>query len=302
MRYKTLIFLFFCFAGTQTRAELPLTIEDLTADKNRFKLNTSLSYYNQNNSSVSQNAKGKLVHNLANNDSLFANIGLKYGLTDKLDIGVSVSGYHSNQRSSTLGSVQNSKDTGFQGVNLSSQYQLTSQHEKFPDSLVFVDVSAYDKGSVLEPDYLSAITLGGSIYKVNDPIALSLNASYQYNHERDIKNTTATIDIGDVISLSGSVGFAVNPDITLTSGVSWQSRQPNRIVELDREMGGRHTQTSLNFGMAYAVSERSNFIANVATDISGASGSILSFGLTTKLGKLAPPLSQKYRQNLQKNK
>lgn len=54
--------------------------------------------------------------------------------------------------------------------------------------------------------------------------------------------------------------------------------------------------------MAYALTERSNLTANIRTNVSGDSGSTLSVGLSTKLGKLPPPLSEKYRQKqLNKN-
>lgn len=39
-------------------ADLPLTVEDLTTDKNRFKLDTSLSYYNQNQTSLAPQTYG----------------------------------------------------------------------------------------------------------------------------------------------------------------------------------------------------------------------------------------------------
>lgn len=99
--------------------------------------------------------------------------------------------------------------------------------------------------------------------------------------------------------LNGSVGFAVNPDITLTGGVSirhkWADKTSIGKVE------NNHTQTALNLGLAYALSARSNLTANVRTPISVAGGSTLSVGLTTKLGKLPPPLSQKYRQSTTKS-
>lgn len=48
--------------------------------------------------------------------------------------------------------------------------------------------------------------------------------------------------------------------------------------------------------MAYALSARNNLIVNVRTNISGDEGSIFSLGFTTKLGKLPPPPSERYRK------
>lgn len=105
------------------------------------------------------------------------------------------------------------------------------------------------------------------------------------------------VDVGDVMAVNGLVGFAVNPDITLTSGVGvrhkWADKNAFGKLENNR------TQTTLNLGLAYALTARSNLTANVRFPISGDGGSTLSLGLTTKLGTLPPPLSQKYRQTSQ---
>ena len=102
------------------------------------------------------------------------------------------------------------------------------------------------------------------------------------------------MDLGDTATLNGSVGFAVNPDITLTGGVGVRHKWAD-----NNELGkfeNNSTQTTLNLGFAYALNTRSNLTANIRTPISGDGGSTLSVGLTTKLGALPPPLSQKYRQ------
>lgn len=44
--------------SSYAHADLPLTVEDSTTDKNRFKLDTSLSYYNQNQTSLAPQTYG----------------------------------------------------------------------------------------------------------------------------------------------------------------------------------------------------------------------------------------------------
>lgn len=94
--------------------------------------------------------------------------------------------------------------------------------------------------------------------------------------------------------MNGTVGFAVNPDITLNAGVGWQYRQADKTH--GNMLGINQTQTNLNLGMAYALSARNNLVVNVRTNISGDEGSVFSLGLTTKLGKLPPPPSERYRK------
>lgn len=136
--------------------------------------------------------------------------------------------------------------------------------------------------------------VGGTVYTVNDPVVLSLTGSYQYNSKRDVLNQNQAVDIGDVFSVNGTVGFAVNPDITLNAGVGWQYRQADKAN--GSSLGINQTQTNLNLGMAYALSARNNLTANIRTNLSGDEGSVFSLGLTTKLGELPPPPSERYRK------
>ena len=164
--------------------------------------------------------------------------------------------------------------------------------------MIFSEISLYDKTDGLDSKTFSSALIGGTVYTINDPIVLSLTGSYQYNAKRSILTQNKTVDIGDALSINGSIGFAVNPDITLNTGVGWQLRQADKINGTN--LGIKHTQTNLNLGLAYALSQRSNITANVRTNISGNGGSTFSVGLTTKLGELPPPLSEKYK-NLKVN-
>jgi hypothetical protein len=79
-------------------ADLPLTVDDLLADKNRFKLDTDVSYYNHHKSSVATQGfemvdlgQGRTLYmpsigeSNTNTDSLIAGLGLRYGVSDKLE-------------------------------------------------------------------------------------------------------------------------------------------------------------------------------------------------------------------------
>lgn len=174
------------------------------------------------------------------------------------------------------------------------QYSF-KDNKKFPDSLLFTEISAYDNTQGLRSKSGSSVLVGGTVYTINDPIVLSLTGSYQYNGNRKTLHNTA-VDLGDVLAINGVVGFAVNPDITLTGGVGIQYKKADSFEDMG-QISHNQTQTLLNLGMAYALSARSNLTANVRTNISGGNNSTLSLGITTKLGALPPPLSEKYRQS-----
>lgn len=287
-------------------ADLPLTVDDLLADKNRFKLDTDLSYYNHHRSSVATQGfemvdlgQGRTLYmpsigeSDTNTDGLIAGLGLRYGVSDKLEMGIKTNAIYRNARHQNGAELSKSSDTHLNDISLSTQYQFTKNHAKLPDMIGFGELSLYDNTQGLKSKSGASALVGFTTYTVNDPIVLSLTGTYQYQANRET-NAGNRVDLGDTATLNGSVGFAVNPDITLTGGVGVRHKwaDKNELGKLEN----RSTQTTLNLGFAYALTARSNLTANVRTPISGDGGSTLSVGLTTKLGALPPPLSQKYRQ------
>lgn len=289
-----------------SHADLPLTVDDLLADKNRFKLDTDLSYYNHHRSSVATQGfemvdlgQGRTLYmpsigeSNTNTDSLIAGLGLRYGISDKLEMGIKTNAIYRNARHQNGAELSKSSDTHLNDISLSTQYQFTKNHAKLPDMIGFGELSLYDNTQGLKNKSGASALVGFTTYTVNDPIVLSLTGTYQYQANRQT-NVGTRVELGDVAMLNGSVGFAVNPDITLTGGVGVRHKwaDNNELGKLENNS----TQTTLNLGFAYAMTARSNLTVNARMPISGDGGSTLSVGLTTKLGTLPPPLSQKYRQ------
>lgn len=307
-----------CTFSSLCYADLPLTIESLTTDKGRFKLDTAISYFNQNNSnllsqgsSIIDLGNGSIItipnlptEGTVNTDTIVGTVGLRYGISEAWEVGVKANGLVLEQRQENEGKVSSQNDTRLQDISLATQYQFIKNHKSLPDSLVFSELSLYDNTSGFKTKTASSMIVGSTIYTVNDPIALSLTGIYQHNNNRTIVSAAEgfpdQVDIGNIFSLSGSVAFAVNPDITLNTGVGWRMIGGDKFLDTDDDRATR-TETSLNVGMAYALTERSNLTANLRTDVSGDSGSTLSLGMTTKLGKLPPPISQQYRKHKERN-
>ncbi len=190
--------------STSSFAELPLTVEDLTTDKNKFKLNTNISYFNQSQRNLTEqgyniidlgNGRTLTLANppsegTTNTDSLIGTVGLNYGVTDKLELGVKTNAIYQQNRHQSLNVSNQETNKHFQDILFSTQYQTTKNHAKLPDSLIFSEISAYDKTLGLSPQALSSVLVGGTIYTVNDPIVLSLTGSYQYNAERELSDNS----------------------------------------------------------------------------------------------------------------
>lgn len=292
--------------STTVHANLPLTVADILADENRFKLDTDVSYHNHHKSSATTQGfemvdlgNGRTVYlpsigeSRTNSDSLIAGLGLRYGVSDKLEIGIRTNGVYRNARHQSGSELSSTSDAYLQDLSLSTQYQLTKNHAKLPDMLAFGELSLYDNTQGLKRKNASSALVGFTTYTVNDPIVLSLTGTYQYQAKRET-TTGNRMDLGDTAAINGLVGFAVDPDITLTGGVGVRHKwaDKNELGKLENNS----TQTTLNLGLAYALTARSNLTTNVRTPISGDGGSTLSVGLTTKLGTLPPPLSQKYHK------
>ena len=138
-------------------ADLPLTVDDLLADKNRFKLDTDLSYYNHHRSSVATQGfemvdlgQGRTLYmpsigeSNTNTDSLIAGLGLRYGISDKLEMGIKTNAIYRNARHQNGVELSKSSDTHLNDVSLSTQYQFTKNHVKLPDVIGFGELSVYD--------------------------------------------------------------------------------------------------------------------------------------------------------------
>lgn len=148
------------FIATTAHADLPLTVADILADENRFKLDTDVSYHNHHKSSSTTQGfemvdlgNGRTVYlpsigeNHTNSDSLIAGLGLHYGVSDvsdKLEVSMRTNGVYRNARHQNGSELSSTSDAYLQNVSLGTQYQLAKNHAKLPDMLTFGELSLYD--------------------------------------------------------------------------------------------------------------------------------------------------------------
>lgn len=270
---------------------------------NRIKLVNKIGYHNNSQKSPTQQfvwldmGNGRTLpmpvligEQIANNDTLIGSIGADYQFNDKLDIGANVDFIYYENRTDLPSRVSH-KYLSDIGVN--AQYKLFENHSKLPNINIYGDISLYDNANNLNSKWLSSGLIGINSYIINEPITISGTASYQTRQPR-ITKMGDTVEFGDSVSLGGTVGFLVNPEISLNTGLSWQLTKPQK--QNGQRIDTYRTQTNLSLGLTYAMSAKSNVSANIRTNISGQSGSSFSLGITTNLGKLPPSLSDQYRQ------
>ncbi len=240
----------------------------------------------------------------SNTDTLVVAPALRYGVTSKLETSLRGSGtlqqsrFQSSAQLSASGQqagFSSQTETAWNDLWLGSQYQIFNNHAKYPNLLAFADLAVLQRGEGFKPAYAQSGLVGLTTYTVNDPLVLSLTSSYQVSGSRQFDDGR-NLQQGDVWSLSGSLGFAVNPEVTLTSGLSWRQQQAERLDGTAVSL--RRTQTSASVGFAYALSERSNLSFNVANPISGEGGSTLSLQVNRKLGALPDSRVSAIRQRV----
>ncbi|EMU1726639.1 meta-pathway of phenol degradation family protein, partial [Neisseria gonorrhoeae] len=97
---KNILLVFVSFVPLCVRTDLPLNIEDIMTDKGKWKLETSLTYLNSENSRSELAAPvyiqtgsasfipvpTEIQENGSNTDMLAGTLGLRYGLTGNTDI------------------------------------------------------------------------------------------------------------------------------------------------------------------------------------------------------------------------
>lgn len=139
-----------------TYADLPLTIEDIMTDKGKWKLETSLTYLNSENSRAALAAPvyiqtgatsfipipTEIQENGSNTDMLAGTLGLRYGLTGNTDIYGSGSYlWHEERKLDGNGKTRNKR---MSDVSLGISHTFLKD-DKNPALISFLESTVYEK-------------------------------------------------------------------------------------------------------------------------------------------------------------
>ncbi len=93
-----------------------------------------------------------------------------------------------------------------------------------------------------------------------DPAVLFAGLSYIYNLEDNVSvgDTSADVDLGDTISLSGGMGFAVNPALSFSIGLSHKTILKSKVDGSSADDAKLLQLDTFSFGINYAFSKRSS--------------------------------------------
>lgn len=261
-------------------ADLPLSVEDLTTDQGKVKLDLSLAYANVDRQGVSTGAPivvqtgpasfvtipTAIGASLDNSDTLVGTVGLRYGLTAKTELYTRVSGLTSSQRASGVSGMTTQHDSRLADAWAGINYQI-KKDDATPAVLTFAELALAEKHRHDTASLKSAM-LGLTTYRAIDPVVLSLTAGYRLSQSR--KDGGQGYKPGNLLLVSPTVGFAANDRVTLTTGLQWTRRQADRID--GSPQGLARTATDLLLGVGYGIARGNALNATFKANASGTGG------------------------------
>lgn len=269
-----------------TYADLPLTIEDIMTDKGKWKLETSLTYLNSENSRAELAAPvyiqtgatsfipipTKIQENGSNTDMLAGTLGLRYGLTGNTDIYGSGSYlWHEERKLDGNGKTRNKRMSDI-SAGISHTFL---KDDKNPALIGFLESTVYEKSRNKASSGKSWL-IGATTYKAIDPVVLSLTAAYRINGSKTLSSNTK-YKAGNYWMLNPNISFAANDRISLTGGIQWLGKQPDRLD--GKKESARNTSTYAHFGAGFGFTKTTALNASARFNVSGQSSSELKFGV-----------------------
>lgn len=267
-------------------ADLPLTIEDIITDKGKWKLETSLTYLNSENSRAALAAPvyiqtgatsfipipTEIQENGSNTDMLAGTLGLRYGLTGNTDIYGSGSYlWHEERKLDGNGKTRNKRMSDI-SAGISHTFL---KDDKNPALIGFLESTVYEKSRNKASSGKSWL-IGATTYKAIDPVVLSLTAAYRINGSKTLSSNTK-YKAGNYWMLNPNISFAANDRISLTGGIQWLGKQPDRID--GKKETARNTSTYAHFGAGFGFTKTTALNASARFNVSGQSSSELKLGV-----------------------
>lgn len=267
-------------------ADLPLTIEDIMTDKGKWKLETSLTYLNSENSRAALAAPvyiqtgatsfipipTEIQENGSNTDMLAGTLGLRYGLTGNTDIYGSGSYlWHEERKLDGNGKTRNKRMSDI-SAGISHTFL---KDDKNPALIGFLESTVYEKSRNKASSGKSWL-IGATTYKAIDPVVLSLTAAYRINGSKTLSSNTK-YKAGKYWMLNPNISFAANDRISLTGGIQWLGKQPDRLD--GKKESARNTSTYAHFGAGFGFTKTTALNASARFNVSGQSSSELKFGV-----------------------
>lgn len=284
---KNILLAFISFVPFAAFADLPLNIEDIMTDKGKLKLDAAVTYINSESSRSELAAPiyiqtgaasfipvpTEIQENGSNSDMLVGTLGLRYGLTADTEIYGSGS-YLWREDRSFDGESSKTRDKHLSDVSVGISHTFLKD-DKNPALIGFAEGTVYEKSRGKASSGKSWL-VGATTYKAIDPVVLSLTAAYRINGSKTLSDDIR-YKAGNYWLINPGISFAANDRISLTGGIQWLGRQPDRLD--GKKESSRNTATYANFGAGFGFSKATSLNASARFNISGQSSSELKLGV-----------------------
>lgn len=274
-------------------ADLPLTVEDLVTDKGKVKLDLSITHANADQTGFSAGepisiqtgptsfvtVPSAMGERSSNRDTLVGTLGLRYGLTAKTELYARTSYLYTGERIRDVEGRRRHRENHFADAWLGLNHQFREEDD-YPAWLGFAEVALSERVQGGTESFKSAM-LGFTTYKAIDPIVFSVTGGYRINGSHD--TAEGTLQQGNLLMFSPSVGFAVNDRVTLTTGMQWTRRGAERANGQAQGIG--RSQSDLLVGVGYGFDRGNTLNATFKMNASGNHGAELRVNWLYSFGK-----------------
>jgi hypothetical protein len=252
-------------------ADLPLRIEDVLTQQHKKRVELGFHYSNVDiiSSTTHQNS-----------DALSMVIGGRYGINARTEFYTRLSASASELRTQTSTNRSQQSAQKLNALSMGINHQFSPDNDT-PALLGFIELSVAENTESDGNHWVYAKTgqIGFSSYRSIDPVILSLTVGYQFTNNRT--SNQQTVNPGDTLYITPSVGFAVNNEITLTGGASFSFKSAQRSA--GGKINLRTSQTHLTGGIGYAYNQKTTLSFSVGADITGNNGAQSGLNLLYKL-------------------
>ena len=258
--------------GTQ---ESILKVDYFSPKKNKFSVNYGLSYTGTDENGYVPNIifidtiKGIVPITTLNStsdrtDRFTASFGVRYALTNSINLfGQSSGSLITEQATNYTASTYTQTAFDFDNLSFGADFRFTPTPTKMNFN-GFVSMSLIERQN---QTWLSAksFTAGVNLLTVIDPLILSTSLTYNHFLKREIQ--AETHEPGNVITLTPTIGFAVNPDINLSWGTSISYKMPDANNGISLENSA--ILSSLNLGLSYRLDTNKLLNMNAKAGVAG---------------------------------
>jgi hypothetical protein len=244
-------------------------VDEILTEKNKLKLDISLSYSNINRY---ENLVAPITHQTQNGDFVniptylgssqtdqdYLNYGftLKYGITEKLELFTTLNLFTSDIHISN-NTFSTKSEKGFNSLNFGFTYQVKKEDEK-PSLLVGASADLIERvrfsNNTKKNKNLKSYSIFATSYYTVDPVVFLLKTAYRVNLKKSYKDKS--IDSGEIFTLSPNIYFAVNPYTSLNWGIRYQYNGKDRVN--NQVVSNSGSSVSYLFGASYEISTKYN--------------------------------------------